>query len=201
MATILTPFTTHIMPHITLRISQLAVYVTLLFALLLLGSLKVSAATCPNYLKHDFKKLHSEQKVNLCELTQGKAVLIVNTASNCGFTPQFKQLESLHQQYKDKGLVIIGFPSDDFFQEEDDEADTATICYINYGVTFTMLSPSAVRGSDVNPVFAYLTEKSASPKWNFYKYLVSPNGESVQQFNSRVLPSSQTLTDAIDSIL
>lgn len=159
------------------------------------------AKSCPAYLNHEFKKLHSEQKVNLCELTQGKAVLIVNTASNCGFTPQFKQLEALHKQFKDKGLVVIGFPSNDFWQEEDDEADTATVCYINYGVTFTMLTTSAVRGNDVNPVFEYLTAKSASPKWNFYKYLVSGDGKTVQQFNSRVKPNSKELTEAIKSVL
>ncbi|MGI2259788.1 glutathione peroxidase [Shewanella sp. GXUN23E] len=158
-------------------------------------------AQCPDYLNYDAKRLHSSEKVNLCELTQGKPVLIVNTASNCGFTPQFKQLEAINRLYADKGLVVIGFPSDDFFQEEDDEKDTAKVCYLNYGVSFTMLSPSAVRGSDANPVFRYLAEKSASPKWNFYKYVVSGDGEQVMQFNSRVTPDSEELTKAIESVL
>ncbi|MGL5359787.1 MAG: glutathione peroxidase, partial [Shewanella sp.] len=104
------------------------------------------ASTCPDYLNVQMRKLHSQDSVNLCELTQGKPVLIVNTASNCGYTSQFKSLEALHKQYKDKGLVVIGFPSDDFFQEENDEKDTAKVCYINYGVTFTMLATSGVRG-------------------------------------------------------
>lgn len=158
-------------------------------------------AECADYLNYEAKRLHSSERVNLCEITQGKPVLIVNTASNCGFTPQFKQLEAINQKYKDQGLVVIGFPSDDFFQEEDDEKDTANVCYLNYGVKFTMLSPSAVRGSDANPVFKYLAEKSASPKWNFYKYVVSGDGTQVQQFNSKVKPESEELTKAIESVL
>ncbi|NMH64691.1 glutathione peroxidase [Shewanella salipaludis] len=171
-------------------------------ALLLLGSSGTTAlaATCPAYLEHQMRKLHSKETVDLCELTQGKPVLIVNTASHCGFTPQFKALEALHEQYRDKGLVVIGFPSDDFFQEENEEAKTAKICYINYGVTFTMLATSAVRGSDVNPVFDYLGDKAGSPKWNFFKYLVSADGEQVQRFNSRVKPDSAELKQAIEAL-
>lgn len=161
----------------------------------------VNAQDCPSYLNHEFKRLHSNQIINLCDITQGKPVLIVNTASNCGFTPQFTQLEKLNQQYKDKGLVMIGFPSDDFFQEENKEVDTAKVCYINYGVTFMMLSPSAVRGSDVNPVFKFLAEQTSSPKWNFYKYIVSGDGKDVMQFNSRVKPESIEINNAINSVL
>ncbi|ARD21646.1 MULTISPECIES: glutathione peroxidase [Shewanella] len=158
------------------------------------------ANSCPDYLNVEARKLHSEETVDLCELTQGKPVLIVNTASNCGFTPQFEALEAVHKQYQDD-LVVIGFPSDDFFQEEDDEAKTADVCFLNYGVTFTMVSTSAVRGNDVNSVFAYLGDKTAAPKWNFYKYLVSADGESVQQFNSRVKPDSEEMKKAIESVL
>lgn len=166
-----------------------------------LMSVGAIAATCPDYLNFEARKLHSEDKVDLCELTQGKAVLIVNTASNCGFTPQFKALETLHREYKDKGLVVIGFPSDDFFQEENDEKDTAKVCYINYGVTFTMLATSAVRGSDANSVFKYLADKTGAPKWNFFKYVVSGDGTQVQQFNSKVKPDSAELKQAIESVL
>ncbi|MBB1269273.1 glutathione peroxidase [Shewanella sp. SR44-3] len=159
------------------------------------------APICPEYLNVKARKLHSDKIIDLCELTQGKAVLIVNTASNCGFTPQFKALEALHQEYQAQGLVVIGFPSDDFFQEENDEAKTADVCFLNYGVSFTMLATSAVRGSDVNSVFKYLADKSASPKWNFYKYLVSPDGSKVLQFNSRVKPDSIELNQAIKKVL
>lgn len=164
-------------------------------------SANANAASCPEYLNVEARKLHSEDNVNLCELTQGKPVLIVNTASNCGFTSQFEGLEALHKQYKDKGLVVIGFPSDDFFQEEKDEAKTADVCFINYGVTFTMVATSPVRGNDANSVFQHLNEKSAAPKWNFYKYLVSADGETVTQFNSRVKPDSEELKKAIDTQL
>ncbi|MFB2619349.1 glutathione peroxidase [Shewanella mangrovisoli] len=170
-----------------------------IFASLL--STSAFAATCPSYLDVEMRKLHSDEKINLCELTQGKPVLLVNTASNCGYTPQFKALEALHKEYKDKGLVVIGFPSDDFFQEENDEKDTAKVCYINYGVTFTMLATSPVRGSDANSVFKYLGDKAGSPKWNFYKYVVSGDGNTVQQFNSKVKPDSAELKQAIESVL
>ncbi len=164
-------------------------------------NMQAFAATCPSYLNLEMRRLHSQDKVNLCELTQGKPVLIVNTASNCGFTPQFKALETLHKQYKDKGLVVIGFPSDDFFQEENDEKDTAKVCYLNYGVTFTMLATSPVRGADANSVFKYLGDKAGSPKWNFYKYLVSGDGNTVVQFNAKVKPDSAELKQAIESVL
>lgn len=173
----------------------------ILALLFLLNTSTSYGNTCPSYLDVSFNKLHSSEQVNLCELTQGKPVLIVNTASNCGYTPHFKQLEAIHKKYQKQGLVVIGFPSDDFFQEEDDEQKTADICYINYGVTFTMLSTSAVRGSDVNSVFKFLNEKSSSPKWNFYKYLVDGSGKQVENFSPRVTPDSAEFIAAIDKIL
>ncbi|MEC8351241.1 MAG: glutathione peroxidase, partial [Pseudomonadota bacterium] len=124
-----------------------------------------------------------------------------NTASNCGFTGQFEGLEAIHKEYKDQDLVVLGFPSDDFFQEEDDEKDTAKVCFINYGVTFNMLATSAVRGSDANPIFKHLNEATSSPNWNFYKYLVSADRKTVQRFNSKTKPQSQTLRDAIEAEL
>lgn len=157
--------------------------------------------SCPSYLKTSMRQLHSENTVDLCALTQGKPVLIVNTASNCGFTPQFKGLESLHESYKDKGLVVIGFPSDDFFQEEKDEAETAKVCFKNFGVTFTMLATSEVRGSGANRVFKYLNAKTDSPSWNFYKYLVSADGKTVQRFSSRTKPNDKQLVSAIEKEL
>ncbi|MDF0532800.1 glutathione peroxidase [Shewanella yunxiaonensis] len=174
--------------------------IALLLSLMLL-SVSAAAAQCPSYLNLKLRKLHSQEMVDLCALTDGKPVLIVNTASHCGFTPQFKGLEALHEKYRDKGLVVIGFPSNDFFQEEKQEQDTAKICYINYGVKFTMLATSSVKGRQVNPVFAYLNSQTGEPKWNFFKYLVSADGKSVQRFSSRVTPDSPELTDAIDKLL
>lgn len=162
---------------------------------------KAQSEACPAFLNVEMRKLHSTESVNLCQLTQGKSILMVNTASNCGFTPQFKALEALHKEYKDQGLVVIGFPSDDFFQEENEEKDTAKVCFVNYGVTFTMLQTSAVRGSDVNPVFDYLGDKTTSPKWNFYKYLVSKDRQTVQHFNSKVSPDDEAFVNAVKAIL
>ena len=160
-----------------------------------------STNSCLAFMQHSEKKLHAKEKQDLCRLTAGKAILIVNTASHCGFTPQFKALESLHKEYENQGLVVIGFPSNDFFQEEDNEKDTADICFVNYGVTFTMLSPVHVFGSEAHPIFKTLADKTTAPKWNFYKYLVSADGKTVKHFNSRVKPDSAEFTQAINEIL
>ena len=179
-------------------------FFTALIPLILLASVSNNVRAenaCPSYLDASFNKLHSSEKVNLCELTKGKPVLIVNTASNCGYTPHFKKLEAIHKKYEKEGLVVIGFPSNDFFQEEADEAKTADVCFINYGVTFTMLATSAVSGSDVNSVFKYLNEKSSSPKWNFYKYLIDGEGNQVNNFSPRVAPDDAEFTQAIETLL
>ena len=160
-----------------------------------------NTAQCVSFMQHSEKKLHAKQMLDLCQLTAGKAMLIVNTASHCGFTPQFTALEALHKEYKDKGLVVIGFPSDDFFQEEDDEKDTADICFVNYGVTFTMLSPVHVWGGNAHPIFKALADKTTAPKWNFYKYLVSADGKTIKHFNSKVTPDSDVFVNAVNAIL
>jgi len=156
---------------------------------------------CLPFMQHNEKKLHANDILDLCELTAGKPMLIVNTASHCGFTPQFTGLEALHQTYKEKGLVVIGFPSNDFFQEEDEEKDTADICFVNYGVTFTMLSPAHVWGGNAHPIFKALADKTTAPKWNFYKYLVSADGKTIKHFNSKVTPDSDVFIDAVNTIL
>jgi glutathione peroxidase len=159
-----------------------------------------SAAECASWLKHEIGKLHSDQTLDLCALTAGKAVLLVNTASFCGYTPQFKGLEALYQARKDQGLTVIGFPSDDFFQEADAEAETADVCYINYGVTFPMTTAIKVRGRDAHPVFRHLHE-AGQPAWNFNKYLVDTDGTVVEHFGSNTAPDSAALNAAIDRVL
>ncbi len=158
------------------------------------------ASECNDFTNQELRKLRSKETINLCEF-KDKPLLIVNTASNCGFTPQFEQLEALHKEYKDKGLVVLGFPSDSFFQEENDEKDTADMCFINYGVTFNMMATSDVKGSDANPIFKHLAEKTRSPSWNFNKYLVSKDRQTVTHFGSRVKPQSDELKAAIDKAL
>ena len=169
-------------------------------ALFLAGTATARAA-CPEFLNHEFKKLHSADSVNLCSAYAGKPLLIVNTASHCGYTPQFKGLEALHRKFKDRGLVVVGFPSDDFNQEAKNQAETADVCYINYGVTFTMLAPSSVTGKNANPVFQELDRRTTEPSWNFNKYLVSADGKRVQHFDSDVAPDSPKLTTAIEQLL
>ena len=163
-----------------------------------------AAADCPAFLNHDFKKLRSSQSINLCKEYAGRPLLVVNTASHCGYTPQFKGLEALQQKYQARGLVVVGFPSDDFKQEAKDEAETADVCYLNYGVTFTMLAPSAVTGKNAraaNPVFQELNRRSGPPSWNFNKYLVSADGKVVERFDSKVRPDSAELQKAIERLL
>jgi len=164
------------------------------------GGAASGAGECPSWLQHKIGKLHSDQTLDLCALTAGKAVLLVNTASFCGYTPQFKGLEALYQAHKEQGLTVIGFPSDDFFQEADAEAETADVCYINYGVTFPMTSAIKVRGRNAHPVFRHLHE-AGQPTWNFNKYLVDRNGTIVEHFGSNTAPDSAALSAAIDRVL
>ena len=160
---------------------------------------QTSTQDCQDFTNVDVRKLRSKESINLCQF-KNKPLLIVNTASNCGFTPQFKGLEALYQRYKEQGLVVLGFPSDDFFQEEDSEKETAKVCFVNYGVTFPMFATSEVRGSEANPIFKYLNEQTSSPNWNFYKYLVSADRETVLRFNSKAAPDSEQMIAAIETV-
>lgn len=161
----------------------------------------VPAGQCPAFLNHDFQKLHASDRVNLCAAFAGKPLLVVNTASHCGYTPQFRGLEAINQKYRRRGLVVIGFPSDDFKQEAASEAEAAQVCYENFGVTFTMLSPLPVKGVAANPVFRELARQTQVPSWNFNKYLVRPDGTVVAHFDSSVTPESPQLNTAIERLL
>jgi glutathione peroxidase len=172
-----------------------------LVGLAMLLTSSVSLAKCPEWLDHSLGKLHSQQTLDVCEVTGGKAVLIVNTASKCGFTPQFKGLQALYERYQSQGLVIVGFPSNSFRQAARDEEEAAEICYVNFGVTFPMTSTVSVRGEDAHPIFKHLADKSTAPNWNFNKYLVSSSGEVLGHFGSSTSPDSRELTQAIESAL
>jgi len=162
---------------------------TLFTLALLLSTPVLYAETCSDLLTFKASKLRSPDVLDFCQAFQGKVVLAVNTASNCGYTPQFSGLEALYQKYKDQGLVVVGFPSNDFYQEFDNPEKTAKVCYVNYGVTFPMLEKSAVRGSDANMFFQRLIRATnKAPQWNFYKYLIGRDGKTVTAFESSVTP-------------
>ena len=152
---------------------------------------------CTEILDYEHRQLAASKTIHLCEAYSGKVVLVVNTASPCGFTGQFEGLETLYETYGDQGLVILGFPSDDFNQEHSDEEKTAQVCQLNYGVSFPMFATSSVRGSNANALFKRLAEKTKAPKWNFNKYLIGRDGMTVTHFGSMAKPLGGTLEKAI----
>ncbi len=165
------------------------------------SALADDTSVCPAFLDHDLPRLHSKDSVNLCELAAGKPLLVVNTASFCGFTGQFKGLEELHQRYGKQGLVVVGFASDDFRQEAETEAEAATICFKNFGVTFTMIAPGPVTGPLATPLFAHINQSSQPPRWNFTKYVLDASGQVVKSFSSSVRPGDAQIAQALESVL
>lgn len=127
-------------------------------------------------------------------------MLIVNTASFCGFLRQFRGLKAIYQRYKDRGLILIGFPSDNFLQESKDAAKTAEVCYVNFGVTFPMTSTIKVRGDDTHPVFKHL-HQTAKPSWNFNKYLVGKDGNVIAHYGRNTAPDAVKLITAIEQAM
>jgi glutathione peroxidase len=158
-------------------------------------------ASCAPWLKHDLKQLHSGQPLDVCAVTAGKPLLLVNTASHCGFTGQFEGLEQLHQEYKDQGLVIIGFPSNAFNQAALNEEEAAKVCFYNFGVTFLMSQTLEITGDNAHPLFQHLTDQQGKPTWNFNKYLVDKNGEVVDRYRQWISPTSWVLKSAIEKLL
>lgn len=158
--------------------------------------------TCAPALAHTFPRLQDEVPQNLCQY-QGKVIMVVNTASFCGFTSQYEGLEKIYARYKDKGFVILGFPSNDFGQQEPgSNKEIAEFCKNTYDVKFPMFAKSSVSGKDANPLFKMLINKTGtSPKWNFYKYLIDRNGNIVESYNSLTKPDSKSVTLEIEKLL
>ena len=174
---------------------------TLTAPFLALGLVSSLAQACPDYLNHSMRRLASTEQIQFCEAYSGKVLLVVNTASYCGYTRQFAGLETLHQEYRDQGLVVLGFSSDDFFQEDNDEGDAAEVCFEKYAVSYPVMATSEVRGDDANPVFKGLGDAAGYPRWNFNKYLVSKEGEVLEHFGSGTEPDSEELKAAVEAAL
>jgi glutathione peroxidase len=161
----------------------------------------IANAECPAVLRQTVERLQDEKPQNLCQYA-GQVVLVVNTASFCGFTPQYKSLEALYDKYKDKGLVVLGFPSNDFSQEPGNNQKIADFCENTYGVKFPMFSKTTVRGSDASPLFKQLTQiTDTAPKWNFYKYLISRDGKQIKSYNSTTDPMDKAFLAEVEKLL
>ena len=161
-----------------------------------------SAAECPALLNHSFPGLLDKKQQSLCQY-QGKVILVVNTASFCGYTSQYEGLEKLYARLKDKGLVVLGFPSNDFGEQEPgSDKEIADFCRLTYGVEFPMMGKTVVKGKSANPFYLKLAEITGSkPAWNFHKYLISKDAKQVLAFDSRVAPDDKALLKQIDEFL
>ena len=159
-------------------------------------------AACPPLLRHAFAPIQGGPPQSLCRYA-GSVLLVVNTASQCGFTHQYEGLEALHRRFRGKGLVVVGFPSNDFGgQEPGSNREIAEFCRTKYGVQFPMYEKASVTRLDENPLYAELAARAgAKPRWNFHKYLVDRQGQRVQSFASTVEPGSRDLVGTIERLL
>lgn len=155
-------------------------------------------ASCPPLLRHSFNRLQDEKPQALCQYA-GKVLLVVNTASYCGFTGQYAGLEDLYARYRDRGLVVLGFPSNDFAQESGDNQQIADFCENTYGVKFPMFAKSSVAGAQASPFYRELAAQSGQPpRWNFYKYLIGRDGRVVDAFASMTGPDNARLVRSLE---
>ena len=175
-------------------------------ALLLVSALALSsgasAQACPPVLDHSFPGLTDDKPHSLCHY-QGKVVMVVNTASQCGYTPQYEGLEALYRTYRDRGFVVLGFPSNDFGGQEPGSAkQIAEFCQVNFGVSFPMFAKTGVAAGHASALYENLARQTgARPQWNFHKYLIDRSGKRVQSFASAVRPDSPDLVGAIERLL
>jgi glutathione peroxidase len=180
---------------------------TMLFALLLGApasgqTLSAQVAACPTLLDHEFNRLQTGKAESLCQY-RGKVLLIVNTASYCGYTHQYEGLEAMYRKYKDRGLVVLGFPTNDFGgQEPGSNKEIAEFCRLTYGVQFPMFEKTTVKSLQTNPLYAELVAKTGqSPKWNFFKYVIDRSGKPAGTFASQVEPDDRALLALLEKLL
>lgn len=157
---------------------------------------------CPSLLRHSFNTIQGGQPTSLCDFA-GKVLLVVNTASQCGYTPQYEGLEGLQRKYRGRGLVVLGFPSNDYGgQEPGSNKEIAAFCRTTYGIDFPMFEKPETTTLAANPFFAELAARSGrAPGWNFHKYLVDRSGVEVKSFDSKVAPQSREFVAAVESLL
>jgi len=162
-----------------------------------------SSKICGDAVSYVVRNLDSEEQVNFCEVYKDKVVLVVNTASRCGYTYQYEDLEKLYAEYRERGLVVVGFPSNDFGnQEPGKEKQIKTFCRLTYGVQFPMHAKTRVKGADADPLYRSLAKAAGkSPRWNFHKYLIDRGGKLAGSYDSSIEPRSDTIVKAIERLL
>jgi glutathione peroxidase len=177
--------------------------ISTLLILMMTGGNTLATEGCAPALDFEKRRLAAGEVVNLCEAYQGKVVLIVNTASKCAFTGQYEGLEALYRRYKDRGFVVLGFPSNDSGnQEPGTEKQIQSFCRLTYSVEFPMFEKISVKKGKADPLFRILAEQAgAYPSWNFYKYLIDRNGNVVDYYTSVTSPESSKVVSAIDKLL
>lgn len=194
--------------HAANRLSTAMLFRTAIAASLLTWTMAAlpdrAIAGCAATLDHEIRRLGSKETVRLCDEYGGRVLLVVNTASRCGYTPQYEGLEELQRRYQARGLVVLGFPSNDFGgQEPGGEEQIANFCRLTYDVGFPMFRKTQVaEGTETDPFFRQLAEQAGGyPEWNFHKYLINREGKTVASFPSQVRPLEPKLIDAIEQLL
>ncbi len=190
-------------------------YMIVMFGLVFFNTVVANAVPSKNNQKgakmnsiYDFTVKDIDGKNVKLEQFKGKVMLVVNVASKCGFTPQYKGLQEIYSQYKDEGFVILGFPANNFLhQEPGTNEEIKQFCSLNYNVTFPMFSKISVKGKNIAPLYKFLTEKESNPEfsggisWNFNKFLISRDGKIVARFGTRTKPESEEVIQAITKAL
>ena len=179
-----------------------AIFLLLSFVAVLVPASAFAAGTCPVVLNHTIEPLTGGKAKSLCQY-EGRVVLVVNTASECGYTGQYKGLQALYKKYADRGFVVLGFPSNAFGgQEPGNNKKIAEFCQANFGVTFPVFAKVDTMPLSKDPVFARLVATTgAAPKWNFHKYLIDRSGQRVESFESGVEPQSAQLVQRIEALI
>jgi len=174
----------------------------LILATAAIGAHPALAADCPALLNHTFPRLQDDAPQSLCQYA-GKVILVVNTASKCGFTGQYEPLEALYEKYRERGLVVIGFPSNDFGEQEPGTSkQIADFCRLTYGVQFPMMAKTDIAAPKTHPFYKALIDRSGTrPKWNFHKYLIDRSGTRVESFSTLTGPDSRGFVAVVEKLL